>query len=84
MASQETAIRRLSDYANGAESSRENGVALKQSETEEYALRLTKSLQILQNEVKQHQGALEKVISPTHPPFFLRLTCFIQSCEKEL
>ena len=33
------------------------------NENEEYATRLSKTLQSLQNQVKQHEAALEKVIS---------------------
>ena len=62
MASQDKALKKLHDYAIGIEKSDEDKVMLSEAEVDVYASRLNKSLQSLQNQVTQHQAALEKVV----------------------
>ncbi|KAL9131652.1 MAG: hypothetical protein Q9217_000463 [Psora testacea] len=60
MASQENALEKLRDYAKGVTSNGEDEDVPEGREMEDYVSRLSKSLQSLQNQVKQHEAALEQ------------------------
>ena len=61
MAIQDDALRKLRDFAERVKDNNDDRNGMDEEQVENYVSRLNRSLHSLQNQVKQHEAALEKV-----------------------